>query len=311
MKRLMDVKRLTPAFALLVILLLAAPGAALAKMNVFACEPEWAALAGEIGGGKLEIFSATHAEQNPHYIRARPSLISKIRRADVVICSGASLEVGWLPLLVRKAGGNAQPGKAGYLMAADFVETLEKPEYLDRSMGDIHPEGNPHVQLDPRNILVVADELASRLAVLDRENAEVYGENLRNFSGKWKEAIRRWETEAAPLRGKYVVSHHQTWIYLLDWLGIRRAGTLEEKPGIPPSGRHLRSLVSEAQDKGMFAIIRTVYDPGDAGEWLSRKTGIPVEVLPHTVGSAEGTDDLFSLFDRIVENLGKLAGARR
>lgn len=285
--------------------------AARAKINVFACHPEWAALAQEVGGENLEIFSATHPGQNPHYIRARPSLISKIRGADIVICSGASLEVGWLPLLVQKAGGNVQPGKTGHLMATDFVETLEKPEYLDRSMGDIHPEGNPHVQLDPRNILAVADELASRLAVLDRENAGVYGENLRNFSARWEEAIRRWETEAAPLRGKYVATHHQTWVYLLDWLGIRRAGTLEEKPGIPPSGRHLRSLVSEVQDKGTFAIIRTVYDPGNAGEWLSRKTGIPVAVLPHTVGSAEGTDDLFSLFDRIVENLGKLAGARR
>ena len=304
-------RQLLIAFAFAFALALLPLEAARAKINVFACHPEWAALAQEVGGENLEIFSATHAGQNPHYIRARPSLISKIRRADIVICSGASLEIGWLPLLVQKAGGNVQPGKTGYMLAADFVETLEKPEYIDRSMGDIHPEGNPHVQLDPRNILVVADELASRLAVLDRENAEVYGENLRNFSGKWKEAIRRWETEAAPLRGKYVVSHHQTWIYLLDWLGIRRAGTLEEKPGIPPSGRHLRSLVSEAQDKGTFAIIRTVYDPGNAGEWLSGKTGIPVEVLPHTVGSAEGTDDLFSLFDRIVENLGKLAGARR
>lgn len=285
--------------------------AALAKINVFACHPEWASLAREVGGENLEIFSATHAGQNPHYIRARPSLISKIRRADMVICSGASLEIGWLPLLVQKAGRGVQRGKAGYLMAADFVETLEKPERLDRSMGDIHPEGNPHVQLDPRNILAVADELASRLAVLDRENAGVYGENLRNFSARWKKAMRRWETEAAPLRGKYVVTHHQSWIYLIDWLGLRRAGTLEPKPGIPPSGGHLRALVSEAQDRGAFAIIRTVYDPDDASEWLSRKTGIPAAALPQTVGATEGTDDLFSLFDRIVEELRKLDVARR
>ena len=302
-------KRLLIAFAFALALL--PLEAARAKINVFACHPEWAALAQEVGGENLEIFSATHAGQNPHYIRARPSLISKIRRADMVICSGASLEVGWLPLLVQKAGGNVQPGKTGYMLAADFVETLEKPERLDRSMGDIHPEGNPHVQLNPRNILAVADELVSRLVVLDRENAGVYGENLRNFSARWKKAIRRWETEAAPLRGKYVVTHHQSWIYLIDWLGLRRAGTLETKPGIPPSGGHLRALVSEARDKGAFAIIRTVYDPDDASEWLSRKTGIPASALPQTVGAVEGTDDLFSLFDRIVEELRKLDVARR
>lgn len=302
-------KRLLIAFAFALALL--PLEAARAKINVFACHPEWAALAQEVGGENLEIFSATHAGQNPHYIRARPSLISKIRRADMVICSGASLEVGWLPLLVQKAGGNVQPGKTGYLLAADFVETLEKPERLDRSMGDIHPEGNPHVQLNPRNILAVADELVSRLVVLDRENAGVYRENLRNFSDRWKKAIRRWETEAAPLRGKYVVTHHQSWIYLIDWLGLRRAGTLEPKPGIPPSGGHLSALVSEVQDKGAFAIIRTVYDPDDASEWLSRKTEIPAAALPQTVGAVEGTDDLFSLFDRIVEELRKLDVARR
>lgn len=302
-------KRLLIAFAFALALL--PLEAARAKINVFACHPEWAALAQEVGGENLEIFSATHAGQNPHYIRARPSLISKITRADMVICSGASLEVGWLPLLVQKAGGNVQPGKTGYLLAADFVETLEKPERLDRSMGDIHPEGNPHVQLNPYNILAVADELVSRLVVLDRENAGVYRENLRNFSDRWKKAIRRWETEAAPLRGKYVVTHHQSWIYLIDWLGLRRAGTLEPKPGIPPSGGHLSALVSEVQDKGAFAIIRTVYDPDDASKWLSRKTEIPATALPQTVGAVEGTDDLFSLFDRIVEELRKLDVARR
>lgn len=302
-------KRLLIAFAFALALL--PLDAARAKINVFACHPEWAALAQEVGGENLEIFSATHAGQNPHYIRARPSLISKIRGADMVICSGASLEVGWLPLLIQKAGGNVQPGKTGYLLAADFVETLEKPERLDRSMGDIHPEGNPHVQLDPRNILAVADELVSRLVVLDRENAGVYRENLRDFSARWKKAMRRWETQAAPLRGKYVVTHHQSWIYLIDWIGLRRAGTLEPKPGIPPSGSHLSALVSEVQDKGAFAIIRTVYDPDDASEWLSRKTGIPAAELPQTVGAVEGTDDLFSLFDRIVEELRKLDVARR
>ena len=143
-----------------------------ATLQVFACEPEWAALASEVGGDKVVSFSATHAQQDPHYIRARPSLISKARRADLIICSGADLEIGWLPLLLERAGSNVQPGRLGNLMAFHYVPLLEIPVVVDRSMGDVHPDGNPHIHLDPYNILRVAEELSDRLISLDGSNSD-------------------------------------------------------------------------------------------------------------------------------------------
>ena len=151
-----------------------APAPSLAKVNVFACEPEWAALAQEIGGDKVEVFAATSAMQDPHYIRARPSLISKARRADLLLCSGASLEIGWLPILLQKASSDIQPGSVGYLMAADVVTMLEVPVVVDRSMGDVHPEGNPHVHLNPYNLMTVGEALADRLSGVDSENTSFY-----------------------------------------------------------------------------------------------------------------------------------------
>ena len=163
---------------LLLLLLLAAPGWAMptpasADVKVFACEPEWAALAREIGGDKIVAFSATSHRQDPHHIRARPSLISRIRQADLVICSGGGLEIGWLPILMRRgAPVRVQPGQIGHLMAADHVTVLEKPAVVDRSLGDVHPEGNPHVHLDARNIIPLAREVARRLSQIDAANGQ-------------------------------------------------------------------------------------------------------------------------------------------
>ena len=157
-----------------------------AAVEVLACEPEWAALATEIGGKLVNAESATTPQQDPHYIQARPSLIAKVRRAQLVVCTGADLEVGWLPLLLRQ-GGNAavQPGQPGFLNAADFVELLEKPSSVDRSLGDVHPYGNPHIQTDPRNIAKVAAALADRLAMLDGANAATYKQRYEDFAQRW------------------------------------------------------------------------------------------------------------------------------
>ncbi len=270
------------------------------KVKVFACEPEWAALAQEIGGDKVEAFSATSAVQNPHYIRARPSLISKVRNADLLLCSGASLEIGWLPILLQKASSDLQPGSIGYLIAAHLVTMLEVPVMVDRSMGDIHPEGNPHVHLNPHNLVTVGETLADRLSEVDPENASFYKDNYRDFSSRFRAAISRWESEAATLKGKPVVVHHQTFVYLIDWLGMKRVGTLEPKPGIPPTTSHLKNLLRKLRSSPADVIIRTPYDPDDASEWLSEKTGTRAIVLPYTIGGDEQSGDLFALFDRTI-----------
>jgi zinc/manganese transport system substrate-binding protein len=284
-------------------LLCAAPLSVQAEVNIFACEPEWAALAREIGGDKVETFAATHAKQDPHYIRARPSLIAKARRADLILCSGAGLEVGWLPLLLQKAGADVQPGSAGYLMASKYVPILEKPAVIDRSMGDVHPDGNPHVQLNPHNVLLVAKELTKRLESIDISNAGFYSNQLEDFTSRWQQAIAAWEKEASSLKGAQVVVHHKAFSYMLDWLELKQVASLEPKPGIPPTTSHLESLLQQLVAKPADMIIRTPYEPDDASEWLSEKTGTPALVLPYTISGDAESNDLFALFDRSINLL--------
>src|SRR3954469_18132349 len=277
---------------------LAAPRPAHAALEVLACEPEWAALAQELGGPLVNAESATTPQQDPHYIQARPSLIAKTRRAALVICTGADLEVGWLPLLLRQAGNGAvQPGQPGNLNAADFVELLDKPSSVDRSLGDVHPYGNPHIQTDPRNIAKVAAALADRLAMLDGANAATYKQRYEDFAQRWQAAVERWTAGVAALRGKKVVTHHKGWAYLENWAGLVEVGNLEPKPGLPPSAAHLAELLDQLKGQQVSWIVRSTYEDAKASEWLGSRTMIPYVVLPHTVGSVPGATDLFGMFD--------------
>src|SRR5712691_1296762 len=195
---------------------------AAAALNVFATVPEWGALIEELGGDKVKIYTATNALQDPHHVEAKPSLIARARGADLVIATGAELEVGWLPLVLQQAGNpKVQPGKPGYFEAAAFVSLLGKPARLDRPEGDEHPQGDPHIQTDPRNIARVAAALAERLAELDPANAAFYQARYKQFAERWNAAIVKWEREAAPLTGIPVVVQHKAFTYLIAWLGMR------------------------------------------------------------------------------------------
>ena len=192
-----------------------------ADLRVFACEPEWEALAVEIGGNLVKADSATHALQDPHYIQARPSLIARLRKADLLVCSGANLEIGWLPQLLSKANNpGVRPGNIGYFEASSFVPRLDVPASVDRAKGDMHPQGNPHVQANPHNILMIAQALAGRMAQLDPANADRYRQGGVDFLERWQEAIAAWEDRAGVLRGKRVIAHHKSWVYLQDWLRL-------------------------------------------------------------------------------------------
>lgn len=285
-------------------LLLANSAQAKDKLYIFACEPEWASLASEIGGDKVEIFTATNAHQDPHHVRAKPSLIAAMRKADMVICSGASLEIGWLPILQEKSGNaNTMPGSDGYLLAANYVPILEKPARLDRADGDVHPEGNPHIHLNPHNIALVAAELVKRLKAVDLSNAATYQENYNTFSKRWDTAAKKWEAEAASLKGVPVVVHHKSFVYLLSWLDMKEVGSLEPKPGLPPTTAHLEELLQGLKVHPAKMILRTPYEPVDASEWLSGKTGNEAVILPFTVGGNDGSNDLFGLFDSSIKLL--------
>src|SRR2546430_16992856 len=179
---------------------------ATAALNVFACEPEWSALAQELGGDKVSVYSATTALQDPHRIEARPSLIARIRSADLLICSGSELEIGWIPLLLTQSGNpRIQLGSPGYFEASQYVVKLEIPKVIDRALGDLHPGGTPHVHTDPRNIAKIAPVLMERMAQLDPANAESYRSRGKSFLERWQAAIARWEQQAAPLKGVPVV----------------------------------------------------------------------------------------------------------
>ena len=278
-----------------------------ATIEVFAFEPEWAALVQELGGEHVSASSATTGLQDVHHIQARPSLIARLRRADLLVCTGAGLEEGWLPVLLRRANNpRVQAGAGGYLEVSDHVRLRDRPARVDRAEGDIHPRGNPHIQLDPYNIRRVAGVVTERLVKLDPVHAADYRAWLESFSDRWEQAIARWETRAGPLRGTPVVVHHNSWVYLQHWLGLEVVGTLEPKPGIPPSSTHLSRLLDQLEQRPPRVVIRSAYQSPRASEWLAQRVGIPAVVLPSTVGGSEDAQDLFGLFDDII---GRLLGA--
>ena len=282
--------------------LLAQP--ATAALKVLACEPEWAALVQELAGDNASVSSATTALQDVHHIEARPSLIARARNADLVVCTGSELEIGWLPLLLRHSGyARIQTGTPGFLEASQFVPRLEIPRVLDRSLGDVHPAGNPHIHLDPRNIARVAEVLRDRLSALDPANADTYKARSTAFHARWRDAIRRWEAEAAPLRGLTMVVYHNNLAYLNAWLGLREVGSLEPKPGIPPTTAHLAGLVARMQAEPAKVIVYMAYHNPQAAEFLSERSKIPAVMLPFTVGGSDGAKDLFGLFDDTLARL--------
>ncbi len=279
-------------------------GNAQAALNVFACEPEWASLAEAVGGDRVKVYSATGGRQDPHHIEARPSLIAKTRRADLLFCTGAELETGWLPVLMRKAGNpGILPGKPGYLMAADHLPLLDKPQSLDRSRGDVHAAGNPHVHLNPHHILKVAQVLTQRLQQLDEAHRDDYRALLASFSTRWQAAIGEWERQAQPLKGTAFAVHHKSWVYLADWLKLDMSTTLEPYPGVPPSAEHLSRLLEVGRQKNIRRIFYSSHSNPRAARWLSERSGIPAVELPYTVGGSEQVTDLFSLFDETLRLL--------
>ena len=287
-----------------IVLLLSLANLAHANLDVFACEPEWAALTNELGGDKVTAYSATTAFQDPHYIQAKPSLIAKVRNAELLICTGAELEIGWLPVLLQKANNpKVQAGSNGFFEASSFVKKLDITGVADRSQGDIHPQGNPHIQTNPHNVRTVAVALAERLRTLDSNNAEYYQNQLADFLQRWDAAMSNWETKATPLRGKRMITHHKSWVYLQDWLGITEVANLEPVSGVPPTTAHLSELLAQFKNGGADFIVRSPYQDDRGSKWLSDRSQIKAIVLPFTVGGSDEAKDLFGLFDDTINQL--------
>ena len=280
--------------------------AAHAELKVFATVPEWGALAKEIGGKHVDVFTATGGLQDPHHVEAKPSLIARARNAYLIVATGAELEMGWLPVVLRDSGNpRVQPGQPGNFEAARYVHMLEVPTRLDRADGDVHAGGNPHIQTDPRNFLKVGEALAARMAQLDAANAAEYQANFKSFAERWKAAIAKWAASAAPLRGMHVVTQHKAFPYLYDWLGIVEVGTLEPKPGVEPSVSYLSQVVADVEIRKPCMAIRAAWNSPRPAEWFSEHAHLPAVALPFTVGGSDRARDLFGLFDDTIAQLLK------
>jgi len=290
-------------------LLLLLGGNAHAALNVFACEPEWAALARQLAGDKVSLYTATGALQDPHRVEARPSLIAKARRANLVVCTGAELEMAWLPVVLRESGNSAvQPGSGGYFEAAQAVQMLEVPTRLDRADGDVHATGNPHIQTDPRNFLPIADALSKRLIQLDPANTAHYQQQLATFNQQWRAAIAKWEKQASPLKGVPIVVQHKGFPYLNNWLGLKQIAELEPRPGMEPSAAYLGQVLNQLQQHPAKMVVRAAYQDGRPSEWIAERAHISAVMLPFTVGGTPQSGDLFALFDDMIQRL--LAGLK-
>jgi zinc/manganese transport system substrate-binding protein len=278
-----------------------------AAIKVLATTADWGSLVTELGGDKVNVYTATTALQDVHQVDAKPSLVARARSADLVVATGAELEIGWLPVLLQESGNSKiQPGAPGYFEIASALKLLDIPTAVDRSMGDVHPLGNPHVQLDPRNIATAAKALSLRLAQVDSPNAAYYQQRGADFQARWAQAMTRWTAQAARLKGVPVVVIHKDQTYLIRWIGMTELAAIEPKPGVPPSAGYLAGLVQKLGATPPKVILRNAYNDPKAADWLAERVKAPVVMLPFSVGGTPEAKDLFGLFD---DTLNRLAAA--
>jgi zinc/manganese transport system substrate-binding protein len=275
---------------------------ALAKVNIVATLPWIGSLASDIGKDKVTVKVLVKPSQDPHQIEAKPSMILATRNADILIYNGLDLEIGYLPLLIESSRNpKIQPGQAGNLDCSQFIKVIEKHESVDRSMGDVHPLGNPHYHLSAQNILGVARGITQVLSGLDPEQASFYKTNLAVFETKLKKKQKQWVRIS--LKGKRFVAYHHFFEYLAQEYGFQIVGYVEEKPGIPPSAGYIKKLIETMKRSKPDGIITTAYYGKDEIKALSQKTGVKSIVIPHDVGATSGVNDWFSLMDTVLKSL--------
>jgi zinc/manganese transport system substrate-binding protein len=277
-----------------------------AKLKVFACFPEWASLTQAIGGDRVEVFLATSPLENPDYAAPTPGLIAALGNADVIVCTGAHFEEEWLPTMLTKANNpKVAPGEPGHFLAAEFVQLLKVEEEGAEEGGDhhLHEEGNPHIQGDPRNMQRVGAQLTKRLIALDPEGEATYTENFKSFAGELKTLIAELQQQAAPLKGQRIAVQHEHSVYVLNWLGIVAAATVEPEPGVPPGPEHLAEVIQAVPANQIKFVIYAGYEDPSPSKFVAEKSGIPLIKVPFTVGGTEGATDIFTFYRDTVERL--------
>lgn len=282
-------------------------GFASAKVQVVTSIPDFASIAEEIGGDKVNVASLAKGYQDPHFVDAKPTYVTKLNKADLLIYNGLDLEVGWLPILVTGARNSkiSTLNSEGNVDASGFISNvLEVPAGpIDRSMGDVHPRGNPHYMLDPRNGIAVAKGIAAKLSEIDPENASYYEENYEKFAERLKMKIKEWDEQLAPYRGTEIVSYHKNLEYFTEWAGFKEVGFIEPKPGIPPTPSHVAELIKKINTADVKLVIASNYYPQKTGEIIAEKTGTVFLSIPTSVGGEDGIKTYTDLFDVIVGDI--------
>ncbi len=276
-----------------------------AKLHVVTTIETFADLARRVGGGRVEVQALSRGYMDPHFVEPKPSLVILLNRADLLVHVGLELEIGWLPPLVLGARNDRiLPGALGNLDASQAIPVLDVPMMkVDRSMGDIHPQGNPHYWLPPENAAVIANELAARLKQLDPSGAAEYDANLKHLTDELNTRRAKWETEAAVLRGMKVVTYHKSWSYVSKWLGLVEVGYVEPKPGIPAPPSHIAQLIGLMRRENVKLILMESFYPRNTVELVAQKSGGRAVVLPSDVGAAPDIKDYFELVDSVIAKL--------
>lgn len=261
----------------------------------------------EIGREEVWVEALAGGTGDPHFVTPRPSFIAKLRKADLLIINGGQLEIGWLPPVIQQANNPViQPGGKGLLVLMDVIEPIDVSLSFSRAQGDVHPEGNPHIQLDPHHIPVFARAVAEKLSSIDRTHRELYQKNLESFLARWQKKLVEWEKVLTKLKGIKVVEYHRLYDYLFRRYGVEVVGTLEPLPGIPPTPKHIGDIIQLISQQKVSIIIQDVYHNKKTARFVSGKAGIKMVILPHDIGSVQEVTGIFSLFDEITRRLGEL-----
>jgi zinc/manganese transport system substrate-binding protein len=287
-------------FSLLMTLLFVTP--CFAKVNAVTTLPWIGSIAKEIGKDKVNITTLIKSTQDPHYVEAKPSMILAVSRADILMFNGLDLEIGYLPVLIESSRNpKIRSGMPGNVDCSQFVEVIDRPVKVDRSMGDVHPFGNPHYHLSPRNIGKVARGIAEVFSNIDPNNADFYRNNLSNLEKRLSDKELLWRK--TDLRGRKFISYHKYFEYLAAEFGFIILGYVEPKPGIPPSASHIQGVIQLIKENNVQNILTTTYYGKREVGFIAEKTGAKVTILPHDVGSMEGIDDWFKLIETILSRL--------
>ncbi len=282
-------------------LLLLFPLVLTAKINVAVSYPFIGAMVETIGKEYVDVTVLASGQWDPHFVVPRPSLITKVRRADALIINGGQLEIGWMPPLIRRANNpKTLPTADTFLNLGHYMDMIQKPKDVDRSQGDVHPDGNPHFHLDPRNILKIAYTVTAFLNLIDAKNKEFYTANYEAFIPQWEKHMKRWFHIMKDAKGTKIIQFHDNLAYFNQAFGLINIGTIEPLPGIPPSSQHTLKLIQKIKKEKPYAILHDVYHSTKTANYIVKKTGIKLIIMPHDIEALDSIHDLVELFDYLV-----------